>query len=71
MRMRNNCTGDILELPPPDAFGRSAILLNGKVLHHLLFCDADSSVRLGDGRKINTSEFPSFIVDLLRKGESS
>jgi len=50
MRMMNRYTGDILELPPPNKLGESVIVLNGKVVEHVLYSDVNGgSITLGDG----------------------
>ena len=65
MKPRNEKTGCVLSIPPPDELGASTITLNGKVLHHLLFTD-DGQVILGDGRIFKAGdEFAKFIVKEL------
>ena len=71
MKMQNAITGDILELPRPDALGQASILLNGHVVATALFSDANGgTVTLGDGRQFAAGEeFADYLVECLKTGQ--
>ncbi|HWQ54837.1 MAG TPA: hypothetical protein VN442_14215 [Bryobacteraceae bacterium] len=70
MRFRNNITGDVLELPPPDALGASVVLFNGAEVESALYSDADGgSVTLGDGRRFHSiDDWVAYVIEQLRSG---
>lgn len=70
MRFRNERTGDVLEVPPPNEIGESVVLLNGAVIERVLYSDVgDGSVTLGDGRVFAAGEeFAAYIVSLAARG---
>lgn len=66
MRLRNEITGDVLEVPPPNQMGESVVLLNGQVIERVLYCDETMSVTLGDGRKFSRGgDFANYLVEYL------
>ena len=70
MKMQNAITGDVLELPPPDALGQASILLNGHVIGTALFSDENGgTVTMGDGRMFPSGDaFADHLVEILRHG---
>lgn len=61
MRFKNEITGDIMEVPPPDRLGASVVLFNGKVVEHVLYSDQDNSATLGDGQKFYEGQFAEYL----------
>lgn len=69
MRLRNEVTGDILEVPPPDELGTSVVRFNGRVVETVLYSDVTNTATLGDGRVFGASgEFADYLVEQLRIG---
>jgi hypothetical protein len=69
VKLQNSRTGDVLELPPPDAIGSSVVILNGAVVEHALYSDEDGSVTLGSGRKfLCTDDWVAYILERLASG---
>ena len=68
MKLKNELTGDTLELPPPNELGESCVLFNGKVVASVLYSDETNSVTLGDGRIFSIEEWPQFVVKNLKDG---
>ena len=71
MKLRNDITGDVLEVPPPDAMGESVILFNGSVVERVLYSDeGEGSVTLGNGRVFAAgNSFADYLVEKLKTGE--
>ena len=69
MRLQNNLTGDVLEMPPPNALGQAVIKINGIVVERVLFSDENGGrATLGDGRTFDAGqEFSRYVVGLLEK----
>lgn len=67
VRLKNEITGEVLELPPPNALGQSSIILNGVAIESVLYSDENGgTVTLGDGRMFRAgSEFSSHVISLL------
>lgn len=68
MKFRNDRTGDIMEIPPPNKLGESVVKFNGRVVEHVLYSDTDNSATLGDGRKFTSDEWAKFLTEQLRIG---
>lgn len=69
MTLINEKTGAVLSIQRPNAMGESAVILDGVVLHRLLFSDEDGgSVTLGDGRIFRVfDDFTAFVVGELER----
>lgn len=66
MKMKNEITGQVLEVPPPDELGHSVILLDGKVIESVLYSDESNSVTLGNGIVFRSpGGFAKYVVELL------
>ena len=67
MNLKNEITGKVLRMPPPNEFGESVVTLNGEFLIRVLFSDADGgTVTLEDGRILAAGlEFATYLVSLL------
>lgn len=66
MKMRNEITGDVLEMPPPNSIGEAVVLLNGRIIERVLYSDATNSVTVGDGRMFAAGqEFAKYLVSVL------
>lgn len=67
--MRNNETGDTIELPPPDFWGRGSVIFNGRAVQQVLYSDVDDSTTLIEtGRVFHGREFALWLVEQLRNG---
>lgn len=65
MKLVNKTTGDVLSVPPPDELGQSYVLLNAKVIEHVLYSD-DGSITLGSGMQFPTgTAFATYLVERL------
>jgi hypothetical protein len=64
---RNDETGDVIEVPPPNFTGRSVIRFNGKVVERVTYSDLEGgSVTTEDGRIYTSKEWPQYLVEQLR-----
>ena len=69
MRMENNLTGDVLEVPPPDRFGRSVVAFNSRIVEKVVYSDVGSgAVTTEDGRVFTSEEWAAYLVEQLRVG---
>ena len=69
MTLRNDRTGDVLEVPPPDALGASVIRFNGRVVETVLYSDEDSgSATTGDGRVFTIEQWSAYLIKQLDTG---
>lgn len=72
MKLRNEITGDILEVPPPDMLGASFVRFNGRIVETVLYSDNDGgSVTTVNGpiiRVFRDQEFSAYLVEQLRTG---
>lgn len=66
MKIGNKLTGDVLDFPPPDSTGRTALFLNGKRIAGVRFEDNPTTIILDDGRRFSTDGFNEYIVEVLR-----
>src|ERR1700675_1852823 len=69
MKLQNNITGDVLEVPPPNRLGESVVLFNGSIVEHVFYSDeGPGSVPLGDGKQFIGKGFADYLVEQLRLG---
>jgi len=69
MTLRNDITGDVLEVPPPDFLGASVVRFNGRVVETVLYSDeGGGSATTGDGRVFTIKEWPAYLVNQLAAG---
>jgi hypothetical protein len=70
VRLKNEVTGDVLEVPPPNSLGESVIILNGLTVEHVLYSDENGgSVTLGNGEMFRPGGgFADYLVEKLRTG---
>jgi hypothetical protein len=71
MTFRNDLTGDLMQLPPPDRLGCSCVKFNGVEVETILFSDVVGSVpvTLGDGMQFRTTdEFVNYLLERLKSG---
>jgi hypothetical protein len=69
MKLQNMHTGDVVELPPPDRLGTSVVLLNGRVVEHVLYSDKNGgSATTGDGRVFTIAEWTTYVAAQLASG---
>ncbi len=69
MKLRNNKTGDVLEVPPPDSLGASVINFNGRIVEHVLYSDDGSgSATIGDGRTFTIKQWTEYLLEKLNTG---
>lgn len=72
MTLRNDYTGDVLEIPPPNELGESVIRFNGRVVEAVLYSDENGgSATTGDGRMFTIKEWPAYLVEQLEAGKWS
>ena len=68
---KNTETGDTIEAPPPNMFGKSIIRFNGRVVEHVTYSDDETggSVALDSGRTFDSGkEFGIWLAEQLRVG---
>lgn len=69
MKLENDHTGDVLEVPPPDQRGRSVVRFNDRIVEKVLYSDANGgSVTIENGRIFTTEEWPVYLIEQLRVG---
>ncbi len=71
MKMKNNLTGDVVEVPPPDNRGNSVVLFNGRIVERVTYSDLpeDSAVTTEGGKVFSTGdEWATYLVEKLRTG---
>lgn len=69
MRLQNKITGDVLEIPPPDAEGRSVVLVNGRIVERVVYDDADGgTTTTQDGRVYRGGQWAQYLIEQLRIG---
>ncbi len=71
MILRNEITGDTLEVPPPDYLGASCVLFNGKEVETCLYSDATNSVTTGKGIMFTPEGWSKYLQEQLRTGWGS
>ena len=69
LMMRDERTGDIVEVPPPDEMGRGVVIFNGQVVERCEYSDSDGGfVKTDNGRIFRGKEWANHIVEQLRIG---
>jgi hypothetical protein len=68
VRLINERTSDVLEVPPPDESGAGVVKFNGRVVARCLYSDVTGSVTLGDGRCFGPDTWAKFIIEQLESG---
>ena len=69
MKMQNNHTGDVIDVPPPDRTGGSVVRFNGRIVEKVIYSDVDGgSVTTEDGRVFTSQEWSAYLVEQLRIG---
>ena len=68
MKLKNDRTGDVLEVPPPNELGESVVILNRKVVEWVLYSDVgEGLITTGSGREFPHGEgFAEYLVDRLQ-----
>jgi hypothetical protein len=67
-RFTHQATGDVVDMPRPDAFGNGVILHNGRLVLRVHYGNSPPSVTLEDGRTITPKEFTDYIIEILNSG---
>ncbi len=70
MKLKNNLTGDILEVPPPDSLGSSVVKFNGRIVEQCLYSDANGgTITTGEGKVFASHEdWTEYLIDRLSDG---
>jgi len=72
MKLKNERTGDVIELPPPNALGQGVVKFNERIVERCLYSDENETVTLADGRTFHAgSEWAAFIVNQCDSGAYS
>jgi hypothetical protein len=66
---RNDLTGDVLDVPPPNYLGEGVVRLNGVVVERVLYSDESESVTMEDGKQFSSQGWAKHIVECLRIGK--
>lgn len=66
MKMRDQRTGDVVEVPPPDQLGNGVVLFNGVVVERCVYRDPDTTTC--NGRVYRGTEWATYIVKQLEAG---
>ena len=62
-RFRNEITGDVLELPPPNILGQGVVKLNGTIVERVLYSDESMMITLQNGSMLTAEEWSKYIVE--------
>ena len=69
---KNELTGDVVEVPPPDKEGRSVVKLNGEIIEQVTYSDEDGGyATTADGRKFVVEAWVFHILGLIWSGKRS
>lgn len=65
-RFQNKITGEILELPPPGPGGYADVLINGKAVTRVRYCDDGGGyTELPTGERLTTEQWSKYLIGLL------
>ena len=69
MKMQNDITRDVIDVPPPDQTGRSVVRFNGKIVERVTYSDLDGgSVTTDEGHILTSEQWSDYLVKQLRLG---
>jgi hypothetical protein len=68
MRFSNAKTGDIVEVPPPNIFGRSVVRFNGRVVERVVYSDEAGGTVTTESRVFRPDEWAFYLAEQLRTG---
>jgi hypothetical protein len=68
MTLRNNITGDVLEVPPPNQTGDSVVKLNGEIIERVRYSDDPKYIATQSGLMFTRGdEWAAHLVRVLRE----
>lgn len=71
MKLQHKSTGDIVEIPPPNQFGHSTVVFNGRIVERVIYSDEPGkpTVVTSDGRHFwSSDDWTDYLLGKLTTG---